>query len=324
MASSRNSNSIDGVQAACAACVAAHVAPAQHLVVALSGGIDSVSLLHALRQFDGDPPFRLSALHVHHGLSANADRWADFCRELCATWSIPLALIHVEVERGSSDGLEAAARRARHEAYARTEGDWMMLAHHRGDQAETLLFNLVRGTGLTGAAAMATRQKRLLRPLLAVARAEIEAYARANRLHWVEDESNRDTGFSRNFLRHDVLGPGGNIGLRFPAAEKNLAAAAGRFAEAAAMLDELARLDLGGANDFPVAVDLLAALSEPRARNALRYLLARREVRIPSELRLTELLRQILAAAPDRHPRARFGDWDIVRRRGQVDLERAA
>lgn len=322
MASSRNSHSTEAVLAASIASISDHVLPGQHLAVGLSGGVDSVSLLHLLagarREFD----FSLSALHVHHGLSGNADAWADFCRELCAIWAIPINVVHVKVERKSADGLEAAARRARHEAYGRAEGDWIVLAHHRGDQAETLLFNLLRGSGLAGAAAMASRQGRLLRPLLSVSRNDIEAYARSQSLHWIEDESNLDTGFSRNYLRHDILT---SLSNRFPATEKNLAAAAGRFAEAAILLDELATLDIAAeAADFPLPVSALARLSEPRARNVLRFLLARRKVRIPSESRLKELLRQLLAAGVDRHPRIRFGDWDIVRRRGQIDLERVA
>ncbi|MDP2824577.1 MAG: tRNA lysidine(34) synthetase TilS [Sulfuritalea sp.] len=322
MASSRNSHFTDALRAACAACIAEGVSPGQHLVVGLSGGIDSVSLLHVLLRLGHEGDFRVSALHVHHGLSGNADDWADFSRQLCDHWEVPLSVVHVAVERDSADGLEAAARRARHEAYSREEGDCIVLAHHRGDQAETLLFNLLRGTGLAGAAAMASRQRRLLRPLLSVSRSDIEDYARVHDLHWVEDESNRDTGFSRNFLRHDILA---SLSQRFPAAEKNLAAATGRFAEAASLLDELAKIDLvAGATDFPIPVSLLAKLSEPRARNVLRYLLARRGVRIPSEARLIELLRQLLAAGPDRHPRVRFGDWDIVRRRGRIELEPAA
>lgn len=327
MASSRNSHFTDALQAACAACIAEDVSPGQHLVVGLSGGIDSVSLLHALRVLRGHADFQLSALHVHHGLSGNADDWADFCRQLCDRWEVPLSAVHVAVERDSADGLEAAARRARHEAYARIDGDGIVLAHHRGDQAETLLFNLLRGTGLAGAAAMASRQRapqevplgcRLLRPLLRVPRSDIETYARQQGLTWIEDESNRDTTFSRNFLRHDILA---SLSQRFPAAEKNLAAATGRFAEAAFLLDELAKIDLAAAADFPIPVSLLANLSEARARNVLRYLLARRGVRIPSEARLVELLRQLLAAGADRHPRVRFGDWDIVRRRGLIELE---
>jgi len=232
-----------------------------------------------------------------------------------------VSVVRVDVERNSADGLEAAARRVRHQAFAEAEGDRIVLGHHRGDQAETLLFNLVRGTGLVGAAAMAIHQRRLLRPLLGISRRRIEAYAGARGLTWVEDESNRDTTFSRNFLRHDILEP---LRKRFPAAERNLAAAARRFGESAQLLDELAELDLGDvAPHFPLPVSVLAGLSERRARNVLRYLLARCSVRIPSETRLVEILRQLLSAAPDRHPRVRFGDWDILRRRGMVELVRA-
>lgn len=322
MASSRNNHSTDALPAACEASISGQVRTGQHLVVALSGGIDSVSLLHALRVLSRSGQFHLSALHVHHGLSGNADKWADFCGDLCARWEVPLTVVRVVVERDTADGLEAAARRVRHAAFARAEGDVIALAHHRGDQAETLLFNLLRGTGLAGAAAMASRQRRLLRPLLRISRPDIETYAHAHGLDWIEDESNRDTGFSRNFLRHDILAP---ISARFPAADKNLAAAAGRFAEAASLLDELAVIDLAESGpDFPIPVSLLARLSEPRARNVLRYLLARNAVRIPSEARLIELLRQLLAAGPDRHPRVHFGATAIVRCRGQIQLESAA
>jgi len=324
MASSRNSLSTDlaaqAVLAACGACAATRIRRGCHAVVALSGGIDSIVLLHALRRTRDDGGFRLSALHIHHGLSANADRWEQFCRDVCRRWEVPLSTERVEVERNSYDGLEAAARRARHEVFRRTEADLVVLGHHRGDQAETVLFNLLRGCGVAGAAAMEPWQTRLLRPLLAVSRADIEAYAAAFHLDWVDDESNRDIAFSRNYLRHEVLR---RIKDRFPAAEKNIAAAAARFREAADLLDDLARADLAGADcvDFPVAIPVLAALSEPRARNALRYLLAARKVAIPSEARLHEALRQMLTAAPDRHPRVRLGAWALVRRRGRVDLE---
>ncbi|MBU0751133.1 MAG: tRNA lysidine(34) synthetase TilS [Gammaproteobacteria bacterium] len=321
MASSRNSPSIDAVEVACAAVVSDAIAQGQHLVVALSGGVDSVVMLDVLQRHRGAAAYSLSALHVNHGLSANSEHWEDFCRRLCDQRGVPLSAVRVVVERNSADGLENAARRVRHQAFAEAKGDRIVLGHHRGDQAETLLFNLVRGTGLVGAAAMAIHQRRLLRPLLGISRNRIEVYARARGLTWVEDESNRDTAFSRNFLRHDILEP---LRKRFPGAEKNLAAAARRFGESAQLLDELAELDLGDvAANFPFPLSVLAVLSERRARNLLRYLLARSGVRIPSEIRLVEILRQLLSAAPDRHPRVRFGDWDILRRRGMVELVRA-
>lgn len=304
-----------GLSAVLAACLQRHVQAGQQLVVGLSGGIDSVVLLHALSELH---KCGLSALHVHHGISPNAERWTGFCEDLARQLDVPFECVKVEVERGSADGLEAAARRARHAAFASAQADWIVLAHHRDDQAETLLFNLLRGTGVAGAAAMRERSGRLLRPFLAIGRDEIERYATAHRLDWIEDESNADTRYSRNFLRHRILDP---LLKRFPAAAKNIAGAAARFAEAQDLLDDLARADLGAVSDFPIPVTLLQGLDEARARNVLRHLLARHAAKIPSEARLREALRQMLTAAADRHPDLRFGDHRLVRRRGLLYLE---
>ncbi|MDX9995516.1 MAG: tRNA lysidine(34) synthetase TilS [Rhodocyclaceae bacterium] len=323
MASSRKSLPTEAPSAptqALAACLARHVLPGQHLVLGLSGGIDSIVLLHALAAARSGTPaaFSLAALHVHHGLSVNADRWEAFCRGLCERLDVPFACAHVIVERGSADGLEGAARRARHAAFVASAADWVVLAQHRDDQAETLLFNLLRGTGMAGAAAMRERSGRLLRPLLPVGRADIEAYARQHGLDWVEDESNADLRHARNFLRHRVLP---ELHGRFPAAAKNMAAAAARFAEALALLDALARIDLDGTEDFPLDIACLDRLDEARARNVLRYLLARRQVMIPGEARLAEAVRQMRSAGPDRHPALVFGDRRLYRRRGRLYLE---
>lgn len=315
MASSRNSRSTERLPAVLAACLERHAPPGARLVVGLSGGIDSVVLLHALTGLRRDG---LAALHVHHGLSPHADAWADFCAAFAGGLGVPFECVRVTVERNTPDGLEAAARRARHAVFARAAADWIVLAHHRDDQAETLLFNLLRGAGLKGAAAMQEASGRLLRPLLEVGRAEIAAYAQARRLAWIEDESNADIRHSRNFLRHRILKP---LAQRFPAATRNLAAAAARFNEAQALLDDLARLDLAGSEGFPLDITRLMALPEPRARNALRYLLARQQVAIPSEARLREALRQMLEAAADRHPVARLGAHRLLRRRGLIYLE---
>ncbi|MBI4998176.1 MAG: tRNA lysidine(34) synthetase TilS [Rhodocyclales bacterium] len=287
------------------------------MVAGLSGGIDSVVLLHVVRAL-GRP---LAAVHVHHGLSPEADHWAGFCQALCESWSIPLQVVRVDVERNSADGLEGAARRARHAVYAGVAADWILLGHHRGDRAETMLFNLLRGAGVRGAGAMPERSGRLLRPLLEVGRADIADYARAHELQWVDDHSNADTRYARNFLRHGILPL---IQPRFPAVEQRLASAAARFAEAADLLDDLARLDLGGREpSFPLDIECLAALSEPRARNLLRYLLTRQGVGIPSEERLAEALRQCLAAAPDRHPALAFGRHVMRRKAGRIVLDPA-
>lgn len=320
MASTRKSPSTErasgALPAALAACLERHVRPADRLAVGLSGGVDSVVLLHALATLR--PVAALAAVHVHHGLSPQADRWAAFCGAFAQRLGVAFVCARVEVERGSADGLEAAARRARHGVFADIDADWIVLAHHRDDQAETLLFNLLRGTGLAGAAAMRAQRGKLLRPLLDSGRAEIEAYAVAHGLDWVEDESNRDTRHTRNFLRHRILAP---LTQRFGTAAQNLAAAAARFAEAQELLDELARLDLGGGEDFPVAVETLQALTEARARNALRFLLSQRGVKIPNEARLREGLRQMLAAGIDRHPAVMLGSHRLARRRGWILIE---
>lgn len=325
MASSRNSELPEPLPAATGECLRRNaVSPGQRLLLAFSGGRDSVALLHVLQTLREEFGYELAAVHVNHGISPSADDWHAFCEALCAKLGVPLTVAKIDVPRAAPEGLEAAARDLRYEVFSRMDADWVTLAHHRGDQAETLLFKLLRGAGLAGAAAMPEARslgsgRRLLRPLLGVGRTEIDSYLQRQRLGWIEDESNIDTRYDRNFLRHEILP---RVQSRFPAAEKKLAGAAAHFAEARQLLDELALIDLaGGSPSFPLPASCLTALSEVRARNLLRFLLAKHGVRIPSELRLTELLRQLREARPDRWPTARFGGFRIFRRRGKVHLE---
>jgi len=274
------------------------------ICVGLSGGCDSVLLLALLGRLGW--PAGLSAIHVHHGLSPHADAWAQFCHDYCRQLGIPLAVVRVSVDHSSGCGVEAAARDARYAAFAAhlPAACNLLLAQHRGDQAETVLFNLLRGSGVAGAAGMrdqrAWQGRRILRPLLGVPRAEIEACARELALDWVEDESNADTGFSRNFLRHRVLP---EIARRFPGAEAALARAAENFREAADLLDELAAADwqavaVGDQADLAG----LRTLSMARLKNLLRWRLQMLGWQVPVADRLTEFARQLLSAAPDRHP----------------------
>lgn len=318
MESSKNRRS-DALTAAVDACLGRHVAPAEHLTVGLSGGLDSTALLDALARLRDVTGLKLSALHVHHGLSPNADAWEAHCRRVCVDLGVPLEVERVVVERDSRDGLEAAARRARHAAFARAQAEWIVLAQHRDDQSETLLFNLLRGTGVRGACAMREANGRLLRPLLGIGRDAIASYATERGLAWIEDESNADTAYSRNFLRHQTLA---ELERRFPGSAANLAAAARRFGEAQELLDELARIDLAGADDFPVTAASWSKLPEPRARNALRYLLYRRHIGIPSEERFGEFVRQVRTAGPDRHPSVVFGAWRLFRAGSEIRIER--
>ncbi|HDQ9214135.1 TPA: tRNA lysidine(34) synthetase TilS, partial [Pseudomonas aeruginosa] len=178
--------------------------------VAFSGGLDSTVLLHLLAQLARSEALpALSALHVHHGLQAAADGWPAHCQAVCRSLGIPLRVERVQVAVGGS--IEQAARDARYRAFQANlgEGQVLLTAQHLDDQAETLLFRLLRGAGLRGLAAMPASRPlgggRLCRPLLGVSRAELEAYAQTHRLDWVEDPSNQDPRFSRNYLRREIM-----------------------------------------------------------------------------------------------------------------------
>lgn len=301
MAASRNKRFLD-LPGRVGDFLASRLAPEEQLCVGLSGGCDSVVMLHVLSRlgFAG----RLSAIHVHHGLSPNADHWARFCGAYCHNLGVPLKVKEVAVGRKNGLGLEAAARQARYAAFAESATGCLLLAQHRGDQAETVLFNLLRGTGVTGVAAMPVERNfgslRLLRPLLGVSRAGIEGYAQTNNLAWVEDESNADLSLTRNYIRHRAL-----VALteRFPSAEASLAQAASNFAEAAILLDELAELDWRQANNGgALQLSVLRKLSLPRLKNLLRYQLRQLGWRVPVATRLDEFARQLQSAGPDRHP----------------------
>jgi tRNA(Ile)-lysidine synthase len=301
-------------------CVSA-LPPGSSIAVAFSGGLDSSVLLSIAARHANSAGCMLSAIHVHHGLSPNADAWEAFCRASCGALGIPLSVVPVTVPRATTEGLEATARRLRYQAFDAHAADYVLLAHHANDQAETLLFNLMRGAGVRGAAAMLPemgKNGRYLRPLLAHPRAELEIYAREHGLHWIEDESNEDVGFSRNYIRHAVVPV---LEVRFPAAVENLVRSAEHFAEAQAMLDEMARLDLGECSGFPVPVSLLQSLSDARARNVLRYLLGMHGLQAPSGKRLGEILRQLIEAAPDRHPSLDLPAYRLFRARGKVELK---
>ncbi|MDW8468308.1 MAG: tRNA lysidine(34) synthetase TilS [Burkholderiales bacterium] len=261
------------------------------LAAAISGGVDSTVLVHALARLAPEFGYRLRAVHVHHGLSPHADDWRRACARLCRSLGVPFTAYRVAIGR-SRRGLEAEAREQRRAVFARVRADAIALGHQLDDQAETVLLNLLRGAGPDGAAAMPSvgrlGSKLLVRPLLAVPREAIVAYARAHALAWVEDESNADEARTRNFLRRRV---GPLLAERFPRWRENLARAARHFADA--------QLD---------------------ARLLLREFLAAHGLRAPSEAKLAEMLRQLAGAgsrAEIRH------DGAIVRRyRDRVTVER--
>lgn len=335
MAASRNRRSLDlpdRVDAALEAIAASQLA-GRELAVGFSGGRDSVCLLHALQRKQQAYSFALRAVHVHHGLSPNADLWAAQGEEFCKTLSIPFELKRVAVERTGGQGIEAAARAARYRIFSDLPVDAVLLAHHRGDQAETLLLNLLRGAGAHGAAGMPAARRLasadaglgrasalLLRPLLHVSRAQIEAYVALHRLPFVDDESNSETRFRRNFLRHEVLPL---LGGHFAAVDERLAAAAERFGVAAGLLDELADIDIA-ALARPGGLDCraMSALSAARQSNLLRRWLAMQGEQAASAELIEELRRQALSVRADVETRIALAHSDLHVWRGCVRLEK--
>jgi tRNA(Ile)-lysidine synthase len=321
MASSRKSNLADTVAAQLAPLLPAR----SQILIGLSGGMDSVVLLHLLHTLSSRYDWQLSALHVHHGISPNADAWADFCAELCGRHSIPLHIERVDISSLRDEhGIEAAARKLRHAAFARQKCDFVALAHHADDQAETMLLQLLRGAGVKGAAAMplvkpATPHVHAsVRPLLNVARSSLLDYATQQGLRWVEDESNADESYPRNFMRHRLLPV---LEQRFPAYRDTLGRSAQHFAEAADLLDELALQDGGQAlEDDTLQVDALRRLSTPRAKNLLRYFLHMHSVLMPQSAQLDEMLRQLCNAREDAAVCVGFGDWQVRRYQGKAYL----
>jgi len=295
-----------------------HVPRGAAIAVGLSGGIDSVVLLHLLVRGLHISPRRISAIHVNHQISPHASRWATFCRSLCREFGVKLQVARVDVPRGNST--EAAARAARHAVFAASGADVLALAHNRDDQAETLLLQLLRGAGPRGLAAMpvlkpdVVGRPAVLRPLLEVPRASIEAYARSHGLRWVEDESNEDRAYLRNFLRHDVLPL---LEHKLPGVRATLARAARHQAECSELLDALAGEDLGAAGrDGRLPLVLLQGLAPPRARNALRYFLRCNNVAMPEAERLDELLRQATTARGDARVCVELGAVEMRRFQG--------
>jgi len=273
------------------------------MTVALSGGIDSVVLLHLLYQLQKKYHFTLNAMHVHHGLSQNADKWVKFCEKLCEKLYVPLDVEYIQLPQKKSLGIEGEARRFRYEKLLQSKSDLIVLAHHADDQAETFLLQLIRGAGVKGLSSMAhfDETKRLWRPLLNQSKIDIESYAKHHKLKWIEDESNQNTDFDRNFIRSKVLPILKN---RFNHIIKVISRSSAHLAEAQNLLDDLAKIDLNSylkssKYKHKLQVKTLNKLSLIRAKNVLRYWLELNDQLMPSKDLLDEFLRQVLTAKKD-------------------------
>ena len=298
--------------------LASLLTPDASYVLAFSGGLDSTVLLHQLVS----QGLRVRALHVHHGLSPNADSWATHCMGICQQWHVPCEVLRVQVD-GQVKGIEASAREARYQALFQQlqPGEHLLTAQHLDDQCETLLLALKRGSGPAGLAAM-PEQRQVgahlhLRPLLDVSRQQLEAYAAEHQLSWIEDESNADVRYDRNFLRQQILPLLQTRWPHFSAASARSAALCG---EQEQLLDELLAeqltqlVDERGALSFPA----LLTMSEPKRHALLRRWIALQGGTMPSREALKRITDEVMHSREDANPCLSFGPFTLRRYRQQL------
>jgi tRNA(Ile)-lysidine synthase len=294
--------------------------------VALSGGLDSSVLLYAVHELGARLGASISAVHVDHGLQPESTEWAEHCRQLCHALEVPLEIRSVIVDQGSGEGLEAAARNARHRLFAELlePGERLLTAHHRDDQAETLLLQLLRGAGVRGLAAMPARRELgagwLERPLLGFDRSEIERYAVDRGLSWVEDPSNRQLDFDRNFLRLEILP---RLRERWPGTGRTIARSARHCGRAVEAIDALALQDLAqcraeAAHRLQIAP--LSDLPRHRQRELLRTWIRGNRYPVPDESRVERVLSEVLGARADASPLVSWSGAEVRRFRDQLWL----
>ena len=276
-------------------------------VVAFSGGLDSTVLLHALVACSDRYGIPVIAVYVDHGLQRDSSRWSGHCEAFAEQLGIEFHSLSVVVDTQSGTGLEAAAREARYASLRNMlqPGDWLLSAHHRDDQAETVLLNLMRGSGPAGLAGIGRIRKFaagwLARPLLDVTRAALQEYANVHSLDTITDPSNVDQQFDRNYLRHEVLP---RFEARWPDAAKRIRRSATLAGEAAGLLAELAALDAAMLGDRPdrLAISRLRELAAPRQRNVLRHVIADLGLPMPGGAQLEQIVNELIDARDDAQP----------------------
>nr|WP_294845761.1 tRNA lysidine(34) synthetase TilS [uncultured Gilliamella sp.] len=299
-----------------------HIKNRQSLLVAYSGGVDSTVLLHALTQLKQQqrPDLQLSAIYIHHGLSQNADSWARHCQQQCQIWQVPLIIEKVRLDPMAGN-IEQQARNARYQAiYRHLKSDQMLCtAQHLDDQCETFLLALKRGSGPAGLSAMPVESNRHLRPLLTISRQQIEAYANWHQLTWIEDESNQDDHYDRNFLRLKVLPL---INQRWPQFSQMVARSASLCQQQEALINEL--LD----NDFhqllttqgQLRLSPLINYSEYKRNAILRMWFRQQGIMMPSQKQLALIWQTVVEAKEDANPKFVLHNKQIRRYQNQLYL----
>lgn len=290
--------------------------------IALSGGLDSVVLLHLFSRLDNT---KLTAHHIHHGLSDNADGWASFCKRLSANLKVECAVTKVTLDKQSRTSLEALARNKRYEALKENfpENGFLVTAHHQDDQLETVLLALKRGAGLTGLQGIVAKQTiekgHLIRPLLDFSREQLEAYALQFKLKWIEDESNNDQGFDRNFIRHNITPL---LKSRWPSIGKTVARSASHCQSQQLLIDDISKQDfqLCQSMGATLSIVLLNELSATRRNNVLRCWFKQAQLNYPSSKQLKALWENVALAKIDAEPQLLLQGNTVCRYEAQLYL----
>jgi tRNA(Ile)-lysidine synthase len=291
--------------------------------IALSGGMDSVVLLHFLHKTF--PALNISAIHVNHQLLPEAKDFEKHCKIICKQWKIPLKVVRVNIEKKPRESLEAKARTARYDVFKKIlkKDDILLMAHHLDDQAETFLFQVLRGAGLKGASAMpaisALGKGFLVRPLLSFSRESLSNYARYHQLEWINDPSNIDTQFDRNYLRHEIFPL---LKSRWPEVSKIFARFSEHCAEQEKLLQQLAKTEAAtcqGKYLNTLYIPKLMAFSLTQQKNILRHFMQENNLRPPSEKILAEIL-NMCAARSDKNPQVSWANTKCMRYQSHLFL----
>jgi len=293
------------------------------ILIAYSGGLDSHALLHLASKMTD---YSVRAIHVHHGLQKEADHWVDHCQQVCDVLNIPLQVEYLNLSKEKGESVEELARTARYTAFKKfVQADEVLLtAHHQNDQAETLLLQLFRGAGVQGLAAMPQISEfgiaHHARPLLNETRDSLEAYAKTHQLDFIEDPSNQDSRFDRNFLRNEIIP---QLRNRWPSIDKTISRSAAIQAETKHMLDDIAEQDLlsikeNSQNDNTLLISGLQDFSDSRQKLLLRYWIQSNGFKTLSEKKLKHIFADVIDARDDAQPLLAWNSAEIRRYQGRL------
>ena len=298
--------------------------------LALSGGIDSVVLLHILYELHKQGKMCLSAVHINHGISPNAHQWEIFCSNLCTSMNIQLRIAHYQVRKNGGESLENNARKVRYNEFLNSKAGVIVLAHHQTDQIETVLSQIFRGSDLHNIAAMqplSIRQDKILwRPLLEIPRKKIEMYASEFNLQHIEDESNLDHNYLRNFIRHRIM----PTLLEFdPEINGKILKLPQQLQSLLSLTDETATVDFsavshsGAGRNPAIDLDKFKTLSQQRQQQVICFYLKRQNLTLPSSKQLSEFIRQALNCRWDREPSLNIkNEYKIIKSKNLIRIEK--